>query len=130
MKKFQEYPESESDLLELIGKGVPSGELNMFAIPPGRDEAIRRAMEWLGSQHVVLRDKLCRNKQVHDLDGKTRPREHSPERELLFEMVCGILTESFVQMPGIPIGVVTAYLIRRTIRSLCASKEGMFPNPP
>ncbi len=127
MKTFQDYPESEPDLLEMIGKAVPSGELNVFGIPPGRDEAIRRAKEWLGSQHVVLRKKLCRNKEVHELDGKVRSHEPSPERELLFEMVCGILTETLVHVPAIPVGVVTAYLIRRTIRSLCASKEGFFP---
>ncbi len=127
MKKFQDYPESESDLLETIGKSVPSGELGMFSIPPGRDEAIRRAKEWLGSQHLELRRMLCRNKEVHELDSKVRPQEPSPERELLFEMVCGILTELLVHTPGIPAGVVTAYLIRRTIRSLCESKEGRFP---
>lgn len=120
MTKYLDFPDDELDLLELIGKDVPSEELGMFSLPPGREESIRRAKQWLSGQHAVLRERICGNKKIHELEADVKQKKHSLERDLLFDLVCEVLAETYVHMP---VGAVSAYLVRRSIRSYCEQPE-------
>lgn len=102
---------SEEALLETLGRSIETESLGMFPpfITPA--EARRRAAEWLGKHRQELQTALCTNSAVRKL-------ESSAETELLFHLVCEVLTAT---LTGIHIGAVAAYLVKKGLHALCES---------
>lgn len=104
---------SDDQLLEEIGRSLPSESLGMFPLPVSKDEAKKRAVEWFSTQRATLQTVICEDQRIRGI-------ERSAEAELLFHLVCEILTAA---ISGIPVGAVAAYLVKKGLRTLCAGQK-------
>lgn len=100
---------TEEELLEIIGQSIADKDLGFFPLPKSREALKRAAIQWMQNNWELIQKTICHREGIRKLF-------ESPERELLFHLLCDILSATIV---GVHVGALSAYLIRRGHKFLC-----------